>query len=507
MSFAGAMSDEAIVELAVEFFRAPARFPGLRNPSQPLPGDPSILLRLANGMSPESLGLPSAADTEVDLREAAYFFVQQVLLAPGADYFRIHGLGAGASEEEIKENHRLLMRIFHPDREFATSNDWRDSAASRINQAYAVLRDPGQRAEYERTLLASDGVAALSPRRAPPAMRVRTFRSDRGVAAPSPLGRYVWRRLPQFIMGATVVIAAAGVTFVWLTNRPTGAIGSGGARSPAPVVTADPLPAIPRDVAAAPPKSIANTVIETQDRVRAPDPAPKNASTDISSPAPRPAIVAATPQPLNPKASYPAAAPSGAGERRLDVGRPVERELESRLRIEASIGTRVDKESIADRNPSSNQMVGDAGAVPPQVRIEKASTAEGVVSSDRVGDAKPTTVVPDLARRYARGDLDAFMALFDANARNESGGYSKIRKDYDELFTSTSTRHLQVSDMTWTHQDGDIWKGEGRFQARVQRNDETATRQYSGSIRLEVVMQGDRPAIRALYHAVSDSAH
>jgi hypothetical protein len=157
MAIAPSPADTALVELALEFYRTPARFPGLRDPAQPLPGDPTVLLRLASGASHDALGLAPSLGTAETLREAAQFFVLQVLLAPGADYYRMHGLARHADEELIKENHRLLMRLFHPDRDVAAAADWHDGFASRINQAYGVLRDAAKRRQYDQGLAAGGG--------------------------------------------------------------------------------------------------------------------------------------------------------------------------------------------------------------------------------------------------------------------------------------------------------------------------------------------------------------
>jgi hypothetical protein len=119
-------------------------------------------------------------------------------------------------------------------------------------------------------------------------------------------------------------------------------------------------------------------------------------------------------------------------------------------------------------------------------------------------DEDPTRLIPELAKRYASGDLDAFMELFDASARNETGGYGKIRRDYDELFGATAARQLFVWDMRWLPQGNHLWRGEGRFQARVQRQGEAAMRHYDGTLRIEVATQGGRPLIRSLYHVLAD---
>jgi hypothetical protein len=115
--------------------------------------------------------------------------------------------------------------------------------------------------------------------------------------------------------------------------------------------------------------------------------------------------------------------------------------------------------------------------------------------------ADPATVIPLFARLYERGDLDRFMELFDDNARNETGGKAKIRRDYEDLFAITANRQVIIWDMAWVPKD-DVVRGEGRFQVRVQRKNESFLRMYEGTLRLDLVGSNDRYAIRGIYHTL-----
>ena len=64
------------------------------------------------------------------------------------DFYQVLGVSKDASEAEIKKTYRSLARKFHPD-----SNPNDPSAEARfkeISEAYSVLSDPQQRAEYDQ---------------------------------------------------------------------------------------------------------------------------------------------------------------------------------------------------------------------------------------------------------------------------------------------------------------------------------------------------------------------
>lgn len=126
-----------IFHLALACYRAPLAHP-LRSDA-PLPPDMTQLLRLAN-RSPAVLACAThqTGAKAKELQAAAQFLIQQLCFVRGASHYRVLGLEPSATAERLKEHHRLLMRLFHPDR---TTNDknWTDSLASRINEARTAL--------------------------------------------------------------------------------------------------------------------------------------------------------------------------------------------------------------------------------------------------------------------------------------------------------------------------------------------------------------------------------
>ncbi|MEA3275987.1 MAG: DnaJ domain-containing protein [Pseudomonadota bacterium] len=155
-----------LLPLALDYYRSPLRYRHLADPKQPLPKSfDGLMIDFAAALTPQNTGATAqklgAAPTEI--REAALFFLRQVLLAPGADHYRVLGLSRNASEEAVRQHYRLLVRIFHPDR--STDDSDRDAAyTARLNAAYNELRNPASRRRYDRQLQARSNGRGSEPR-------------------------------------------------------------------------------------------------------------------------------------------------------------------------------------------------------------------------------------------------------------------------------------------------------------------------------------------------------
>src|SRR6478672_9079778 len=95
------------MELALALSRAPRRVDQVR--AQPLPAGVGCVLRVATRES-ATLGEVAAATgaERAELIDAAYFFIEGVLLHGSADAWRTLGVAPDANPEQIKEHHRLL---------------------------------------------------------------------------------------------------------------------------------------------------------------------------------------------------------------------------------------------------------------------------------------------------------------------------------------------------------------------------------------------------------------
>jgi DnaJ-domain-containing protein 1 len=445
------------IALAVEFFREPSRFPDLLHGRRRLPPGVTALLQMAAANRSHQAG----GDVAGEQQQAARFFIEHVLMAHNASHYRVLGVDPVAPPEEIKEHHRLLMRLFHPDRQTAV-DERSDTIATRINQAYTALRYPDTRATYDLSLAEKRDVKATVPGYAS---------RPQPVDSPGFLMRmppFVIRHLPQFALGSVALVAALGVTLVYLNRVPTGAIGavdSRLARTPeseaprntppelspaiaralAETVPAEPLPAVER---------LEETVIRVAESSRERDPAAMATALKlaVSKPAPQPVVApvrppnSRSPVPVSEAAPAPAPAPA------------------------ASMAP------VADNVPAVPEIK------PAPLRRDQLN---GLVAS--------------LAEQYQRGDLENLLALFDASAHFERGDKKQIRAEYGELFRDSENRALYIWDMAWSG-DGKVTRGEGSYQTRVLRKGDHSPRIYNGAVTIEVVQRNDRPLIVGLYH-------
>ena len=70
-------------------------------------------------------------------------------MASRRSLYEVLNVSADAEPVVIEAAYRALMKKYHPDQSPAAAAAGRSTAAE-INQAFAILRDPGQRADYDR---------------------------------------------------------------------------------------------------------------------------------------------------------------------------------------------------------------------------------------------------------------------------------------------------------------------------------------------------------------------
>jgi len=145
------MGDRAALNLAIELLYVPWRVRLVRE--QPLPEGVPLLLRVAAGdaESEEAAAKAAGRPREV-VRQVATFFIEQILLAPGADSYRILGANPTATSAELRTNMALLMKWLHPD---SAREGEQAVFATRLATAWNDLKTPDRRAAYDSALQAA----------------------------------------------------------------------------------------------------------------------------------------------------------------------------------------------------------------------------------------------------------------------------------------------------------------------------------------------------------------
>lgn len=62
------------------------------------------------------------------------------------DYYKVLGIGRGASQGEVTKAYRKLARKCHPD---VNKDPGAEEQFKRVNEAYQVLGDPEKRRKYD----------------------------------------------------------------------------------------------------------------------------------------------------------------------------------------------------------------------------------------------------------------------------------------------------------------------------------------------------------------------
>jgi hypothetical protein len=138
------MGAEMAIRVAIELLHVPSRVHIARN--EALPADVVLLLRIAAGEAEaEEMAVASTGRSRELIRRAATFFIEQVLLCPNSDSYRVLGADSQASSGELRRNMALLVKWLHPDKDRQGQNV---VFANRVTHAWDDLKTPERRASY-----------------------------------------------------------------------------------------------------------------------------------------------------------------------------------------------------------------------------------------------------------------------------------------------------------------------------------------------------------------------
>lgn len=139
--------------------------------------------------------------------DSARFFVQEILLHPQADAYRVLGVSPDADHARIKRHYRALQQWLHPDR---LANSPESVYSARVNRAWDLLRTPARREAFDATASTQkvDATGASGP--AVGSHIKRWERVEHPVSTP-------WR--PQ-LLGLAGLLGICGI-LLWLALRDT----------------------------------------------------------------------------------------------------------------------------------------------------------------------------------------------------------------------------------------------------------------------------------------------
>ncbi len=139
------MGEVAAVRLAIDLVQVPSRVRHQR--SQSLPDGVTTVLRIAAGDGEAEVEASQAVGRPRELvRKAAPFFIEQILLFPDADSYRVLGSDRHATASELRRNMALLLRWLHPDLDPEGN---RSIYAGRVTRAWEDLKTPERREAYD----------------------------------------------------------------------------------------------------------------------------------------------------------------------------------------------------------------------------------------------------------------------------------------------------------------------------------------------------------------------
>lgn len=139
------MGDLTAVRVALDLMHVPSRVRLIRR--APLPDGVPFLLRIAAGdEEAQTIARELTGRPEEMIQHAAGFFIEQALLFPEADSYRVLGATPETTAGDLRRNMAFLLHWLHPDRNKMGD---RSVFASRVTLAWENLKTPERREAYD----------------------------------------------------------------------------------------------------------------------------------------------------------------------------------------------------------------------------------------------------------------------------------------------------------------------------------------------------------------------
>ncbi len=504
---AGEVSAAEALELALALHANPQRAAELRARQLPAHGIAN-LLRLALAQ-PEALQ-EAANSTDLPgelLSDAARFFVEQQMLVEQCegDPWRVLGALPGAPETQLREHHRLLVSLVHPDR----SSEWPSAFADRVNKAWRALRSAEGRAQHDAGQLPTLP-AVVSP---------ATFRPNFAAAAvPGPVhgGSHRLRHLPAMLVGG-IVIVAGGVLLLddWVRQH----YGQPASAS---------LVASPSSLASGPDVAHQGTLQRDLSRVVVVDPVTSTAPTLPSEPGVALGMAAFFSYLGSNWSLYQRAATvdyvltdaAQVADQQADDEVVLNAPPIERVTTSVAAAPRGDLQSAPARSRATRRSAAPPVAVadvPELPGAAQASQESPPVPNEEFGAFEASSValapaasseIPDVGREqqvralldqfgahFQQGDLIGLLDLFALDANPEHGGVPGLAARYAQLFGNTRSRSVRFDGIHWIEDSGRI-RGAANIQITTWTAGQSRRVQRSGRVEFEVMLVGDRALIR-----------
>jgi type II secretory pathway pseudopilin PulG/DnaJ-domain-containing protein 1 len=488
-----------------------------------------LLIRIANADQAILQWAEQLTGASADkLQRCAIAFIEQSFFAHGKDDFAILGLNPWASALDIKEHYRLLIRIFHPDRNNVASLQAARYSAM-INQAYTTLKTA---IPQVLTPVPPDKLAkhASATRNALPRTKF------------SQAKKWAWQLRLQWltpikVMMGLVSLVALCITLGWYSMEANTTkaydvlVGNDTPVDNLPAETLDSPNQIVESALAIAAQADTNYEHALQDNPPEDDinskiKASVSASTTIiKSKASQDILRANSADALKARVAVNPSAPTAkhkfpnSGEQLVIAGSAPVNASNTFSDSQYVANTLTPNEPTAlmeskHWNVNSDKVTKavETTQTPLSGSVRVTEPAKHASFSEPIA-AKPVSTLPNdfelreliakFTDSYQRGDIQAFMFLFadDVDAMEE-GGRLGLQDTYGSFFNNTQSRQMMIRNLDWKL-SGNVVIGMADYRSAVFRKNSNEALNSSGAFRFKVTRAEGKIKIVSFYHAAN----